>query len=116
VEAYIASEIEDLLDKKAKTPPKQAAKDFIEEEGGSGPSPSTRSIVPSTLSQVLEVCTHVYMPGKVPNDESHARVRFRDAVRAVAKEKKLENQVCGINVVPTAGWAYRMCPLTPMFS
>ena len=33
VEAYIASEIEDLLDKKAKTSPKQAANDFREEEG-----------------------------------------------------------------------------------
>src|SRR5579862_4706513 len=85
VEAYIASEIEDLLDKKAKIPPKQAIHDF-REEGKLGPSPSTRSIVPSTLSQVLDVCAHVYITGKVPNDESHARVRFRDAVRAVAKE------------------------------
>jgi hypothetical protein len=86
VEAYISSEIEDLLDKKAKTPPKQAANDFNQEEGKFGPSPSTRSIVPSTLSQVLAVCTHVYITGYAPNEESLARAKFKDAVRAVAKE------------------------------
>jgi len=35
------------------------------------------------------VCAHVYRTGNAPKDEVHARLEFRDAVRAVAKAWKI---------------------------
>ena len=86
VEAYLASEIEDLLYKKSQITNKQPVADSMETAGTQDLSPSNRMIMPDTLAQVLDVCTEVYVFGSMPKDETHTRWKFRDAVHAVAKK------------------------------
>jgi len=86
VEAYLSSEMEDLLDRKATIPNRQAAADFKAVANKPGPSPSSSSIMPDTLRQVLDVSAYVYRSGNVPHNKIRAKYEFRDAVRAVAKE------------------------------
>lgn len=89
VEAYISSEIEDLLDRKTKSPNKEAVSAFMAAESKAGPAPSFRSTIPVTLGQVLDVSAYVYNNGGVPEDESYARRKFRDAVHSVAAKWKV---------------------------
>ncbi len=89
VEAYISSEIEDLLDRRSRSLDKQAFCDFTAAATKGGPAPSFRSTMPDTLGQVLDVSAYVYNSGGVPKDEAHARYKFRDAVRSVAAKWKV---------------------------
>ncbi len=82
LESYISGEVEDLLDKKRN---KQRESSQTADKP-TGPQPSSSSIMRDTLRQVLDVCAYVYRTGNVPNDEVHARLEFRDAVRTVAKD------------------------------
>jgi hypothetical protein len=86
VEAYIASEMEDLFNRRSQIPLKQIVTESKETASKPAAFPSTRLIMPSTLEQVLDVCTNVYVLGQMPKDENHARTKFRDAVHTVAEK------------------------------
>jgi hypothetical protein len=89
MEAYISSEIEDLLDRRSKFSDRQATNDFLAAANKVGPAPSLRTTIPVTLGQVLDVSAYVYNSGGVPKDESYARRKFKDAVHRVAETWKV---------------------------
>ena len=85
VEAYVASEIEDLLDKKAQMMNNQTQIDSKPAANKIVPLPSLRRVMPDTLGQVLAVCKYVYRTRNVPRDPEYARTEFLDALNIVAK-------------------------------
>lgn len=85
VEAYVATEVEDLLDKRAPLPPSQPSTNSKPATNEFAPSPSFRRAMPDTLEQVLAVCKHVYRSRTVPQDPQSARDEFLDALNIVAK-------------------------------
>lgn len=90
IEAFISSEVEDLLDKKTELPYCQPTIEFKSPAQTSGLAPNFSSIIPDSLEQIFEVSKYVYRSGIPPKDEDHARAEFRDAVRLVAKKKGIE--------------------------
>ena len=85
VEAYVASEIEDLLDKRAQMLNNRAQTDSKPATNKTVPMPSLRRVMPDTLEQVLAVCKYVYRTRTVPRDPEYARTEFLDALNIVAK-------------------------------
>jgi hypothetical protein len=84
VEAYVSSEVEDLLDKKAQLQYSRPI-EIKPTTNGSPSSPNYSSVMPDTLEQVLAVCKYVYRTRNIPRDERHARTEFLDALVVVAK-------------------------------
>jgi hypothetical protein len=85
IEAYLSSEVEDMLDELSQLSIRQALDQVSSSSTKPGPLPSFRSLTPATLGQVLDVCTYVYRNGKVPQEEAVARVEFRAALDDVAQ-------------------------------
>jgi hypothetical protein len=85
VEAYIASEIEDLLDKKAQSLNNRPPASFKPAVNKSLPTSSLSRVMPDTLEQVLAVCKYVYRTKTTPKNPEHARAEFLDAINVVAK-------------------------------
>ena len=99
VEAYVASEIEDLLDKKTQSlqirpqaNSKPTANKFI-------PSPSLSRAMPDALEQVLAVCKYVFRSRTIPRSPEYARAEFLDALNVVAKNTvNAQTGLKGVNV------------------
>ena len=99
VEAYVASEIEDLLDKKTQllhirpqADSKPTANKFI-------PSPSLSRAMPDALEQVLAVCKYVFRSRTIPRSPEFARAEFLDALNVVAKNTvNAQTGLKGVNV------------------
>ena len=85
VEAYVSSEIEDLLDKKTQSLQSRPANDARPAANKPAPSPSLSRAMPDALEQVLAVCKYVYRTRTTPRDADHARAEFLDAISIVAK-------------------------------
>jgi hypothetical protein len=85
VEAYVSSEIEDLLDNKAQSLHNRPPIESGPAANRPMPSPSFSRTMPDTLEQVLAVCKHVYRTRMVPKDAGKARAEFLDALTIVAK-------------------------------
>ena len=99
VEAYVASEIEDLLDKRAQMLNNRAQTDSKPAANKTVPLPSLRRVMPDTLEQVLAVCKYVYRTKSAPRDPESARNEFLDALNVVAKNTvNSESRMKGVKV------------------
>jgi hypothetical protein len=85
VEAYVASEVEDLLDKKARSLDNRPSTNFKSMVNKSAPILILNRVMPDTLEQVLAVCKYVYRTKAIPKTPEHARTEFLDAINVVAK-------------------------------
>ena len=85
VEAYLASEIEDLLDKKAQSLNNRPQVDAKPVFNKPTPATSFSRVMPDTLEQVFAVCKYVYRSRTAPKNPEQARAEFLDAVNVVAK-------------------------------
>jgi hypothetical protein len=85
IEAYLASEVEDLLDKQTQIQNNQPLTSFHSTVNKTQPAISLRRAMTDTLEQVLAVCKYVYRTKAAPRDPEHARVEFLEAINIVAK-------------------------------
>ena len=99
VEAYIASQIEDLLDKASQSLHNHQQHDLRPVVNKSMPSPSINRLMPDTLEQVFAVCKYVYRNRVVPKTLEIVRSEFLDAINVVAKNTV--NSRTGIKGVET---------------
>jgi hypothetical protein len=101
VEAYIAGEVEDLLDKKS-SKPSNSRVNLTLATSGSAPSAGFIPEFPAGLQQILDVCKHIYRHGSPPKDGRQARREFQDAVKIVAKKTPDSRQPGKIGVDETS--------------
>src|SRR5947208_14016610 len=87
VEAYIASEVEDLLDNKLQCAGKADLQLVAVASKQPHPPPNYSPTGTDTLGQVLDVCQYVYRNGTtVPTNEVQAKREFIDALPIVANK------------------------------
>ncbi|HEY3853540.1 MAG TPA: hypothetical protein VGO67_04010 [Verrucomicrobiae bacterium] len=86
VEAYLLTEIQDMLDKRTYTP--TTSKHSAENSPSLlPPGPNFRATMPDTLEQVLAVSEYVYKDKVVPVSEMYAGNLFRQAVLVVSEKR-----------------------------
>lgn len=86
IEAYLSTEVEDVLDGKTQVIHTHRATVEIGSPNKPRLRPNFSSVLPDTLKQVFEVCKYVYRTRTVPKDEVHANAEYKDAVRSVAAQ------------------------------
>ncbi len=91
IEAYLSAELEDLIDHASLSSNEDHSPGALQTSSQFKPAPlpNYSHTLPDTLNQVFKVCMYVYKNGTVPKDIVHAKAKFRDAARTVAKELQI---------------------------